>query len=286
MKLAIIIIVVLALVALLIYLNRKPAKINRPDPLDSAIEGMTLREALEKTWNILANPQTDEFVEIDRMCQIMIDREGEKLRYKVLYICLDTLPDMPDYVKENTEGGLTTLFYDYPDGKTKIVAQFQEITKCPFDGAVVFLVWNDKLRAEMDDHFTELCDGKKYESKELPEPIFESMPLEIALKKTWEVLQDIETMDFTEIEIGDTGCQIRLDDETSQLRYCVVFSFLGSLERLDVPDYVKEKYEGGLAYLYYDLSPKGKNLLVQQLQEVLGCTLKDTVSYYHWVVEL
>ena len=100
MKLAIIIIVVLALVALLVYHNRKPTTNKEPvDPTDNTGERLTLREALEKTWNVLANSQTDDIVEIDKMCQIMIDREVEKPRYKVLYICLDTMPDMPDYVK-------------------------------------------------------------------------------------------------------------------------------------------------------------------------------------------
>jgi hypothetical protein len=178
------------------------------------------------------------------------------------------------YVKENTESGLTTLFYDYPDGKELLASQFQEITDCPLDGVVEYLVLDGKPGGEMEK-----------ESIELPEPIFELMTLETALEKTWEVLQDTETMDFTEIEIGDTGCQIKLDDEATQLRYCVVFSFLDNLERPNVPDYIKEKYEGDLVNLYYEHSPKGKELLVQQLQEVLGCTLKDTVKYYHWVVK-
>lgn len=277
MKLAIIIIIALALVAFLIYLNRKPTTNKKLiDPQYITGERMTLREALEKTWNVLANSQTDDIVEIDKMCQIMIDREVEKPRYKVLYICLDTMPDMPDYVKENTEGGLTTLFYDYPDGKKSLTSQFQEITNCPPDGIIEYIVLDGKSNGNMDKT-----------SDELPSPIpYESMPLETALKKTWEVLQDTETMDFTEIEIGDTGCQIRLDDESTQLRFCVVFSFSDNLERPNVPDYIKQKYEGDLVYLYYDHSPNGKNLLVQQLQEVLGCTMKDTVNYYHWVVKM
>ncbi|MBR7027763.1 MAG: hypothetical protein IKI13_09385 [Bacteroidales bacterium] len=277
MKLVIIIIVVLALVALLVYLNRKPTTDKKPiDHHNITGERMTLREALEKTWNVLANSQTDDIVEIDKMCQIMIDRAGKKSRYKVLYISLDTMESYNiKYVKENTESGLTTLFYDYPDGKDLLASQFQEITNCPPDGIVEYLVLEDKSNGNMDKT-----------SDELPSPIpYESMTLETALEKTWEVLQDTETMDFTEIEIGDTGCQIRLDDETPQLRFCVVYSFSDNLERPDVPDYVKEKYEGDLVYLYYEHSPKGKNLLVQQLQEVLGCTLKDIVNYYHWVVK-
>lgn len=276
MKLAIIIIVVLALVALLVYLNRKPTTNKEPvDPTNNTGERLTLREAIKRTWKVLENPQSDDIVMIDKMCQIMIDRAVEKPRYKVLYICLDTLPDMPDYVKENTEGGLTTLFYDYPDGKKLLTSQFQEITNCPPDGIVEYIVLDGKSNGNMDKT-----------SDELPSPIpYESMTLETALKMTWEVLQDTETMDFTEIVIGDTGCQIRLDDESTQLRYCVVFSFLDNLERPNVPDYVKEKYEGDLVNLYYEHSPKGQTLLTQQLQEVLGCTLKDTVQYYHWVVK-
>jgi hypothetical protein len=223
---------------------------------------------------VLDNPQSDDIVQIDKMCQIFIDREGKKPRFKVLYISLDTMEAYNlKYVKENTDGGLTTLFYDYPDGKELLASQFQEITDCPLDGVVEYLVLDGKQSGKMEK-----------ESIELPSPIFESMTLETALEKTWEVLQDTETMDFTEIEIGDTGCQIKLDDEATQLRYCVVFSFLDNLERPNVPDYIKEKYEGDLVNLYYEHSLKGKELLVQQLQEVLDCTLKDTVKYYHWVV--
>ena len=276
MKLVIIIIVVLALVALLIYLNRKSTAIKKPvDPQSMIGERMTLREALKRTWRVLENPQSDDIVQIDKMCQIFIDREGKKPRFKVLYISLDTMEAYNlKYVKENTDSGLTTLFYDYPDGKELLASQFQEITDCPLDGVVEYLVLDGKQSGKMEK-----------ESIELPSPIFESMTLETALEKTWEVLQDTETMDFTEIEIGDTGCQIKLDDEATQLRYCVVFSFLDNLERPNVPDYIKEKYEGDLVNLYYDHSTKGQELLVQQLQEVLGCTLKDTVKYYHWVVK-
>lgn len=277
MKLAIIIIVVLALVALLVYLNRKPtANKMLVDPQSVTGERMTLREAIKRTWKVLENPQSDDIVQIDKMCQIFIDREGENPRFKVLYISLDTMEAYKlKYVKENTDSGLTTLFYDYPDGKALLASQFQEITDCPLDGIVEYMVLDSKPSGEMEE-----------ESIELSEPIFESMTLETALEKTWEVLQDTETMDFTEIEFGETGCQIRLDEETSQLRYCVVFSFLDNLERPNVPDYIKQKYEGDLVYLYYDHSPKGKILLTQQLQEVLRCTLKDTVSYYHWVVKM
>ena len=227
-------------------------------------------------WKVFENPRTDDMVQIDKMCQIMIDRAGEKTRYKVLYISLDTMESYNiKYVKENTESGLTTLFYDYPDGKDLLASQFQEITNCPPDGIVEYLVLDGKPSGEMEKELIEL-----------PSPIpYESIPLEPALEKTWEVLQDTKTMDFTEIEIGDTGCQIKLDDEATQLRYCVVFSFLDNLERPNVPDFIKEKYKGDLVYLYYAHSPKGKILLTQQLQEVLGCTLKDTVSYYHWVVK-
>ena len=277
MKLAIIIIVVLALVALLVYLNRKPTTNKKPiDPQYITGERMTLREALKRTWKVLDDAQADDIVQIDNMCQISIDREKENPRYKVLYISLDTMEAHNlKYVKENTENGLTTLFYDYPDGKALLTTQFQEITDCPLDGIVEYLVLDDKPSGNRDKT-----------SNELPSPIpYESMTLETALEKTWEVLQDTETMDYTEIEIGDTGCQIRLDDESTQLRFCVVFSFSDNLERPNVPDFIKEKYEGDLVYLYYDHSPKGKNLLVQQLQEVLGCTLKDTVNYYHWVVK-
>lgn len=278
MKLVIIIIVVLALVALLVYLNRKPTAVKRPvDPQSITVERITLRDAFARMWKVFENPRTDDMVQIDKMCQIFIDREGNKPCFKVLYISLDTMEAYKlKYVKENTDSGLTILFYDYPDGKELLATQFQEITDCQLDGIVEYMVLDGKPSGEMEKELIEL-----------PSPIpYESIPLETALEKTWEVLQDTKTMDFTEIEIGDTGCQIKLDDEATQLRYCVVFSFLDNLERPNVPDYIKQKYEGDLVYLYYDHSPKGKILLTQQLQEVLGCTLKDTVSYCHWVVKM
>ena len=59
------------------------------------------------------------------------------------------------------------------------------------------------------------------------------------------------------------------------------YVFKVGLDRLTVPDYIREHFEGGFIQLKYAW-PEEKEKLSKQVQEVLGGTIDSHVRCHYW----
>lgn len=110
---------------------------------------------------------------------------------------------------------------------------------------------------------------------------YEKTTIGKALEKAWETFRDPNTTDIIELDTDTTGCQLSVNNQEEEPYVLVEYVFKTDLSRLSVPDYIREKYDGGIVTLSYRW-PEEKDLLIDHIQEVLGGTMDSYVRYHYW----
>lgn len=151
---------------------------------------------------------------------------------------------------------------------------------------IAFFFILSKMRSDgeiLGNEETEAAErmGRNWDPEDSVSVPFEKATLRQVLDKAWEAFGDTRTADIVEIDTDTTGCQLSMENENDSPCVVATYVFKVGLDRLTVPDYIRERYEGDLVQLKYAW-PEGKDLLIKKVQEVLGGTLDSKVRYQYW----
>jgi len=110
---------------------------------------------------------------------------------------------------------------------------------------------------------------------------FEKATIRQVLEMAWDAFQDTHTADIVEIDTNTTGCQLSMENDNDTPCVVATYVFKVGLDRLMVPDYIRERFEGDFVQLKYAW-PEEKEQLRKQIQEALGGTIDSYVRYHYW----
>lgn len=137
----------------------------------------------------------------------------------------------------------------------------------------------EKLGNEETDAADQM--GRELDSQGSGTIPYEKMTIGKVLEKAWETFQDPQTADIIELDTDTTGCQLSLDNNDGKPQVVAAYVFKEDLNKLSVPDYIRDAYDSDLLRLTYAW-PEEKDKIAQQIKEVLGGTEESLVRYVCW----
>lgn len=146
----------------------------------------------------------------------------------------------------------------------------------------VFIVYVSKRWKKLGNEETEEAEeeARHMENTLVIPDSSERILFKEALKKTWKILEDVNTNDIVEFDSPDVACQIGFARSDDDFRMVVVYFPKGSSVELESLDFPMQKEEGLYNLLY--MWPNDMELLIFHLRKILNIDDNQYIDFLYW----